>query len=74
MRCVDCGAPNEIRYVYDGLGNRVSEQRGTLTTHFMYGTHGNLLFEVDTNGVRREYGYVADRNIARKVSQGTPAP
>jgi len=74
MRCVDCGTPNEVRYVYDGLGNRVSEQRGTLTTYFMYGTHGNLLFEVDTNGVRREYGYVADRNIARKVSQGTATP
>lgn len=68
MRCVDCGTPNEIDYVYDGLGTRVSERKGTLITYFMYGTHGNLLFEIDTNGVKREYGYVADRNIARKVS------
>jgi len=69
LRCVDCGTVNETRYVYDGLGNRVSEQRGGLTTFFMYGTHGNLLFEMDSSGVKREYGYVADRNIARKVSQ-----
>jgi len=69
LRCVDCGTLNETRYVYDGLGTRVSEQRGSLTTYFMHGTNGNLLFEVDSNGVKREYGYVADRNIARKVSQ-----
>ena len=35
----------------------------------MYGQNGNLLFELDSNGVKREYGYVANRNIARKVSQ-----
>ena len=69
MRCVDCGTPNEIRYVYDGQSTRVSEQKGTFTTYFMYGSSGNLLFEVDSNGVKREYGYVADRNIGRKVSQ-----
>jgi hypothetical protein len=69
MRCVDCGTPNEIRYVYDGQNMRISEQKGNLTTYFMYGSSGNLLFEVDSNGVKREYGYVADRNIARKVSQ-----
>jgi YD repeat-containing protein len=69
LTCVDCGTPNEIRYLYDGMGTRVSEQRGALTTLFMYGSHGNLLFELDSNGVKREYGYVADRNIARKVSQ-----
>src|SRR5882672_2605079 len=69
LRCVDCGTSNEIDYVYDGLGTRVSEQRQNLTTTFMYGSHGNLLFEVDSNGVKREYGYVSDRNIGRKVSQ-----
>jgi YD repeat-containing protein len=69
LRCVDCGTPNEISYVYDGQGNRVREQKGTLATYFMYGTNGNLLFELDSNSVKREYGYVANRNISRKVSQ-----
>jgi YD repeat-containing protein len=69
LRCVDCGTPDETRYVYDGAGTRVSEQKGTLMTYFMYGAHGDLLFEVDSNAVKREYGYVAGRNIARRVTQ-----
>jgi YD repeat-containing protein len=69
MRCVDCGTANEIRYVYDGAGMRVSEVKGGVTTYFMYGNGGNLLFEVDTNGVKREYGYVAGKNIAKKETR-----
>jgi YD repeat-containing protein len=68
MRCVDCGTPNEISYVYDGAGTRVSETKGAFKTYFMYGSAGNLMFEVDTNGVKREYGYVGKLNIARTVS------
>ena len=69
LRCVDCGTPNEIRYDYDGAGMRVSETKGPFKTYFMYGSSGDLLFELDTNGVKREYGYVGGRNIARTVSQ-----
>lgn len=69
MRCVDCGTANEIRYVYDGAGMRVSELKSGVTTYFMYGNGGNLLFEVDTNGVKREYGYVAGKNIAKKETR-----
>jgi YD repeat-containing protein len=69
LRCVDCGGADEIRYIYDGEGTRVSEQNGTLSTFFMYGARGDLLFEVDSNGVKREYGHVAGRTIARRVGQ-----
>lgn len=66
MRCADCGTPNEINYVYDGAGTRVKQQTPALTTYFMYGSGGDLLFEVESTGVKREYGYVAGRNIAKK--------
>jgi YD repeat-containing protein len=69
LRCVDCGTATEIRYDYDGAGMRVSETKGPFKTYFMYGSSGELMFETDSNGVKREYGYVGGRNIARKVSQ-----
>jgi YD repeat-containing protein len=68
MRCVDCGTANEIDYVYDGAGTRVSQLQGGVTTYFMYGHGGDLLFEVDSTGVKREYGYVAGKNIAKRES------
>jgi YD repeat-containing protein len=69
MTCVDCGTQNEIDYVYDGTGTRVSETKAGVTTYFMYGNGGNLLFEQDSTGVKREYGYVAGRNIAKKETR-----
>ena len=68
MRCADCGTPNQIDYVYDGMGTRVSQKTPTLTTYFMYGNNGELLFDVDATGTKREYGYVAGRNIAKRES------
>jgi hypothetical protein len=69
LRCVDCGTANEIHYNYDGAGIRVSEQKGALTTFFMYGSKGDLLYEVDTAGTTREYAYVGGRNIAKRETR-----
>ena len=68
LRCADCATPNRIDYVYDGMGTRVSQKMPTITTYFMYGNNGELLFDVDATGTKREYGYVAGRNIAKKES------
>lgn len=69
LRCVDCATPNRIDYVYDGMGTRVSQKTSAETTYFMYGNNGELLFDVDASGTKREYGYVAGRNIAKKESR-----
>lgn len=68
LKCVDCGTAGEINYVYDGAGTRVMQKTPTQTTYFMYGSSGDLMFDVDSSGTKREYGYVAGRNIAKKES------
>ena len=69
LRCAGCATLNRIDYAYDGMGTRVSQKTAAETTYFMYGNNGELLFDVDTNGTKREYGYVAGRNIAKKESR-----
>jgi len=50
-------------------GTRLTEVKNCVITYFMYGNGGNLLFEVDSSGVKREYGYVAGKNIAKKETR-----
>lgn len=68
LKCSDCGTPSETDHVYDGAGTRVKTQTPTMTTYYMYAQGGDLLFDVDSAGIKREYGYVAGRNIAKKES------
>lgn len=69
LRCVECGTSAEIRYAYDADGTRISEKKGALSTYFMYGKNGSLLFELNSLGNKREYGYVDGKNIAKKETQ-----
>lgn len=69
MTCANC-ATASIAYAYDGLGNRISSTQAGVPTYYMYAQGGKLLWELDPNGLAREYVYVAGRQVA--VRTGSP--
>lgn len=62
--CARCFTASEARYTYDGQGMRVSTLRASNTTVFVYGSAGNLMWEVAQNGEIKEYYYVAGKQVA----------
>jgi YD repeat-containing protein len=63
MRCARCGQPDEIRYEYDGAGQRVSRTQNGQTTYFMHGQGGELLFEDTPGDVLKEYVYLGGKQV-----------
>ena len=62
--CARCTTANEVRYAYDGQGMRVSTSQGSGATVFVYGSAGNLMWEVAPNGETKEYYYLAGKQVA----------
>jgi YD repeat-containing protein len=73
MTCARCGLPDESGYLYDGLDMRVRARKNGVTTYFMYGLDGNLLFETTPQtaggGVeKKDYVYVSGKQVAVKTT------
>jgi RHS repeat-associated protein len=61
----------ETHYTYDGLGNRVSAQRGATTTRYYYDQAGRLLFEANGSGtIITYYFFKGMRLVAMSTASG----
>ena len=54
-RLVEIGG--DTQFSYDGRGHRLIATRAGVTTHYIYDPRGNLMADVDSNGVTRKYIY-----------------
>ncbi len=68
LRCIDCGAPGEVRYLYDGAGVRVARTQSGRTVYEVHEPSGNLIAEIADDGEYQEHFYLDDRRIATDAS------
>jgi YD repeat-containing protein len=66
MRCARCGQADEIRFDYDGAGQRVRLQKSGTETYFVHGHGGQLLWEETPGGLLKEYVYLQGKAVATK--------
>jgi YD repeat-containing protein len=75
MICANCATASRVDYRYDGLGNRVTVKKGTITTYEFTSSKGDLLVEytpsVDNKLI--EYIHLAGKRIAQRVSDSKPS-
>ncbi len=65
ITCVNCGAANEIKYGYDGKGQRVFEEKAGKKTYFVQGPGGDLIFEYSPYGkVWKKHAHLHGKRIA----------
>lgn len=68
LRCINCDNPNtKIEYSYDSANQRISTIKGNVKTYEIYGSHGNLLVELNFGEITglTEYIYLGGRRIAQ---------
>ncbi len=51
------GIGSDTQFSYDGRGSRLIATRAGVTTHYIYDPWGNLVADVDSNGVTHKYIY-----------------
>jgi RHS repeat-associated protein len=66
---VECAAPSVAasatgQYRFNGLNQRSFKNAGGVSTRFVYGESGELLFEVSSNGVNRAYIWFGGQIVA----------
>jgi YD repeat-containing protein len=66
MKCSNCGKSNEVDYDYDGAALRVRMQKAGVSTYFVYGLGGKLLWEQIPGGALTEYVYLAGKQVATR--------
>ncbi len=77
MTCARCGEASQSAYLYDGLDMRARTQKSGVTTYFMYGPDGNLLFETTPrtasgSAETKEYVYLSGRQVAVRTTTQSP--
>ncbi|WP_110382383.1 Ig-like domain repeat protein [Nitrosomonas ureae] len=68
LRCVNCdNLSTKIEYSYDSANQRISTIKGNIKTYEIYGSHGNLLIELNSGEITglTEYIYLGGRRIAQ---------
>lgn len=73
--CANCGGPNEVSYVYDGLNQRVKVTKSTTSTYEFHSVNGKLLTSYTPSQSNKvvEYIYLGDKRIAQRIVDGTAA-
>ncbi|QJR09738.1 hypothetical protein DSM104443_00788 [Usitatibacter rugosus] len=71
LRCVDCGTPGETTYDYDGASMRVRTTKNGVSTYFVYGSGGNLLWERVPGVSLKEYIYLDGKQVAVREKTGS---
>lgn len=77
LRCVNCDSPGtKIEYGYDNANQRILTTKGDAKTYEIYGSHGNLLVELNSGGSTglTEYIYLGGRRIAQVQTGGAINP
>ncbi len=70
LRCGDCGKSGESSYDYDAEHRLVRARRAGLTTYYLYGHDGDLLFESEpSRGLSREHAYLGGHRLATRTLQ-----
>lgn len=73
MRCAKCGQGDQSTFDYDGLNMRVRQVKSGVTTYFVYGLDGKLLWEKTPLSNIKEYIYLGGKQVAtRQVGISTP--
>ena len=73
MRCAKCGQPDQSTFDYDGLNMRVRQVKSGVTTYFVYGLDGKLLWEKTPMSNIKEYIYLGGKQVAtRQLGITTP--
>jgi hypothetical protein len=71
MRCAACGTAYEVDYDYDAGNMRVrSTPQGGTATYFVYGSNGNLLWELTPGANLTEYIYLKGKQVATRQHTG----
>jgi YD repeat-containing protein len=71
MRCSNCGTGSEVDYDYDAGNMRVrSTPQGGAATYFVYGSSGNLLWELTPGVNLTEYIYLQGKQVATRQHTG----
>jgi YD repeat-containing protein len=71
MRCAACGTAYEVDYDYDAGNMRVrSTPQGGTATYFVYGSNGNLLWELTPGANLTEYIYLQGKQVATRQHTG----
>jgi len=73
LKCVNCNAAGEIKYAYDGKGQRIWQEKGGNRTYFVQAPNGDLLFEYTPVGqVWKEHGYLHGKRVASRDGSNAP--
>ncbi len=68
LTCVDCGAGNQVSYVYDGNNRRVSRTQGGSTTYYVHIANGDLILEYTPSTQKgMQQIYVNGKRVASKA-------
>jgi YD repeat-containing protein len=73
MRCSNCGQADQTTYDYDGQNMRVRAVKNGVTTYFVYGLGGKLLWERTPYSNVKEYVYLGGKQVATR-QQGISGP
>jgi hypothetical protein len=65
MRCVNCGAADEVRYDYDAGNIRVKSTRAGAPTYHVYSANGTLMWEENAAGFT-EFVYLHGKQVATR--------
>jgi YD repeat-containing protein len=70
MTCFQCGTANQVEYMYDAANMRVSSKKNGVTTYYVYGLGGKLLWETTPGVELKEYIYLNGKQVAVRKTAG----